>query len=173
MTKFKCKLFSHWSKFHGAGITINMINLEREANKLTLFISLSLTHTHKHTHTSGWNDNSFEGLLLLFFCSCQYILNFEQESRIHWENFVKMNILRREIRWHYKIKGALWFWMVKMCTPTSFHVNYAITHHTMWYSLVRWIRLLSHYNQTAPEFVFNRDHLFQRISDHICPNKPS
>ncbi len=99
------KLFSHWSKFHRAGMTTNMINLEREANKLSLYLSLShtRTHTHTHTHTSGWHDNSFEGLLL-FFCSCRYIYHFEQESRIHRENIVKMNVLRRAIRRHYEMK---------------------------------------------------------------------
>ncbi len=63
-----------------------MIDMEREANKL----SLSHTHTHTHTHASGWTDNSFEGLLL-FFCSCRYI-HFEQESRIRRENIVKMHL---------------------------------------------------------------------------------
>ncbi len=39
--KLSCasKLSSDWSKFHGAGITINMIHLEREAKN-------SLSHTH-------------------------------------------------------------------------------------------------------------------------------
>ncbi len=45
---------------------------------------------------------------------------------------------------------------MKTCTHTAFHRTYVITHHTVWYSLVRWIGLLSHYNRTAPEFVFNR-----------------
>ncbi len=44
--------------------------------------------------------------------------------------------------------------MAKMCTPTAFHITYIITNHTLWYSLVRWIGLLSYYNWTAPEFVF-------------------
>ncbi len=83
-------------------MTINMIHLEREANKL----SLSLTHTHTHTHTSGWTDNSFEGLLLLFFVAVNIYINlsFDQESRIRRENIVKMHLLRRAIRRHYKMK---------------------------------------------------------------------
>ncbi len=52
-----------WSKFHGAGMTINMIHLEREANKL------SLTHTHTHTHTRQDGPTT----ALRAYCCCFFV----------------------------------------------------------------------------------------------------
>ncbi len=46
-------------------MTINMILLERDANKLFL----------TNTNTSGWNVNSFDGLLLLFFVAVDIFIN--------------------------------------------------------------------------------------------------
>ncbi len=71
-----------------------------------------------------------------------------------------MNILRREIRRHYKMKRHALTLNGKDMDTHCFSRNlrnyplYCI--YTVWYSLVRWIGLLFHYNQTAPEFVFNR-----------------
>ncbi len=61
------KLSSHWSKFHGAGMTINDSFGKR----------CKQTLSHTHTHASGWNNNSLRAACCVFFCfcfcSCQYI----------------------------------------------------------------------------------------------------
>jgi len=64
------KLFSHWSKFHRAGMTTNMINVEREANKLSLYLSLSHTRTHTHTHTHTRQDGTITALRA---CCCFFV----------------------------------------------------------------------------------------------------
>ncbi len=62
------KLSSHWSKFHGAGMTINDSFGKRGKQ--------TLSHTHTHTRArAGWNDNSFEGCLLLFFVAVNIFIN--------------------------------------------------------------------------------------------------
>ncbi len=76
----------------------------KEANSLSLSLSLSLTHTHTHTR-QDWMATALNAyccfLQLLIYL---LIYHFEQESRIRQENIVKMNILQRAIRQHYKMK---------------------------------------------------------------------
>ncbi len=44
-------------------------------------------------------------IIVVFFVAVViFIYNFEQESRIRRENIVKMHLLQRAIRWHYKMK---------------------------------------------------------------------
>ncbi len=77
------KLSTHWSKFHGlfSGIPLIAVIRQIELQQLRGLIDVVV----------------FEVVVIL-------IYHFEQESRIHQENIVKMHLLRRAIRWHYKLK---------------------------------------------------------------------
>ncbi len=57
------KLSSHWSKFHGAGMTINDSFGKRGKQ------TLSLTHTHTHAVLPDWAVGGFE-----FDCAGKYWL---------------------------------------------------------------------------------------------------